>query len=589
MESDLLESTLFRSYKALQTISEDTIEKLPLVDCVLIVSVLSDTPALAGVRLRLTDHLQKQLSTSWIEKGDLYEVFAVLNALWQYNPTLITGEHLTSMVQRLITSEVSVGGPYFSNGAIAITANSQIAIFMRLVAKPLPKVDAFLADVITAGRFDDTELTSFGLLYMLATARGSQKLTQYVAQRWRQAQWQTPLRQAIALTILKDKVPSAETKTALTALCKKQHSDGFWDGESLVKKRDAKLRSRFTTTALITSVLINYQQAQVKAPFLDLQRKHRIIARSARQAFSAYAEPLRSSALAVVNQVCQADKNFEITLLPYFFARAMKTPPPLTHQQFTTLGLASIYGWMAYTIYDSFLDGEGRPAQLPVANIAMRASQSCFREALPDQDLFQHYVSNVFSAMDEANAWEVSHCRFTVQAGKVGIGRLPRYGNRAMLASRSFAHALTPMAVLAKHFVSPGSAQARLIESAFRHYLIARQLNDDMYDWLEDMQSGQATYVATAILRDMRVKPGAYHLRSLLPAMQKHFRHTTMPQICQRILWHIDMSRHKFVKSKLLRTKNDIYVLLDNLELSVRNSLDTQSKAHTFGTSRFKK
>jgi hypothetical protein len=294
--------------------------------------------------------------------------------------------------------------------------------------------------------------------------------------------------------------------------------------------------------------------------------------------FMAHPEPLRSSALTVVERVCNADENFEITLLPRFFAHALDTPAHFTNHYYKTLGLANLYLWIAYTIYDDFIDNEGKPAELPVANIALRASLDCFRLVLPNDARFQRYVSGVFAGMDEANAWEVHHCRFAIQDHNVAIAKLPRYGKCTVLAARAFAYALTPMAILA-HLPDGLPKGSRQIEIAFQHLLIARQLNDDLHDWVKDMQAGQASYVVTAILRDMRIKNGAHDLNALLPAMQRRFRRTTMPKVCRTMLCHISLSRQHFAKSRLLQNTNDIYLLLDNLELSAHHSMERRAKS----------
>jgi len=269
--------------------------------------------------------------------------------------------------------------------------------------------------------------------------------------------------------------------------------------------------------------------------------------------------------------------------LPQFFARALDSPERFTNDCYTTLGLANLCTWIAYTIYDDFIDSEGTPAELPVANIAMRASLDCFRTVLPEDAHFQRYVGEVFAGMDEANAWEVNNCRFAIQDGWVAVTELPRYGRCKVLAARAFAHALPPMAILAQHSPRHSAKKSRYIEMAFQHYLIARQLNDDLHDWIKDMQAGQASYVVTAILRDMRIENEAYDMEVLLPAMQKCFRRTTMPKICKRMLWHIDLSKQQFAKSRLLQRINDIYPLLDTLEQSAQQSLDRRAKSQALG------
>lgn len=575
MKRDLLRIATSRAIASLASTPTSKVQKIPLLECAFMLTALPATPELNGLRSQLANRLSQQLSTPlWIHAANAYDVFSVLVALWKHNPKRISGDHLASAVQRLVKNEVAVGGPYYSQGIIATPANAQIAAFMRLVAAPLPNVDAFLADVVAAKRFGDTELPIPHLLYLLASAHADPHLGQYVARHWQDNNWQTPTRMAVALTILRGVAPTNQLDRALATLCAWQLHSGLWQAEPPY--------SSFSATALIIEVLTKYQPSPSQGAPSDIKRRQHAIALAARKMFRACDEPLRSSAFAAIKHMCSADKNFEITLLPQFFADALTSHQLLSDNQRTTLGLASLYVWIAYTIYDDFLDGEAQPAKLPVANVAMRASLDCFRTILPNQNRFQRYVAQIFTAMDETNAWEVEHCRFTVEAGKVAIAKLPNYGGCGVLATRSFAHALAPIAVLARQSPDKAQVYASRVEPAFRHYLIARQLNDDLHDWLKDMQAGQASYVVTAVLRDLHIKPGTYTLSALVPAMQKRFRKTTMLRVCQRILRHTNLSKQAFIKSHLLQTTNNVYTLLDELEKSVQLSMDTHSKSQAF-------
>ncbi|HSX01984.1 MAG TPA: hypothetical protein VLI05_01575 [Candidatus Saccharimonadia bacterium] len=578
MRANVFEPAFTRSMQALATVSDSELERLSLFDCAFSLTALSRAPELAKVRQRLAQRLDQQLELAWIERGDLGEVFAVLAALWQYDAAHVTGEHLAGAVQRLICCEAAVGGPYRANGTVPVAANAQIAWFMRLVATPLPQVDAFLAKAIDSGCLKQSKQAEAGLVYLLARASDNPVLVEHVARYWQQRDWQTPQGQAVAVTLLKGAVPASRRQQALAAICQRQHASGFWAAELLLATAGAG--SRFATTALIVEALAHFRHGTVEVAQTSLQHRHDAVAQAAWQLFDVYTEPLRSSALLVAGRICGADENLEITLLPYLFAQALETPASLTGSQYTILGLANLCGWMAYTLYDDFLDHEGASVYLPIANIAMRASLDCFRIVLPDHTKFHRYVNKTFAGIDEANTWEVSHCRFVVQHERVTIMKLPRYGRRAVLAARSFGHALGPMAVLAQG--SSSSAKVHCIEVGFRHYLIARQLNDDLRDWLEDIRAGQASYVVTAILRDLHIKPGGYDLETLLPLMRRGFRRGTMPKVCRCILRHIQLSRRAFGKSQLLRSPNEIYRLLDDLEWSVQQSLDKRSKGQAF-------
>jgi len=580
MGNSQLEQALARAVTVLATAPEKEIQQLSVLDCTFMLKSLPNVDSLIAMRTMLATRLQKLVDGPWIEHGDASEVYSVLGALWKYDPASVKSDWLAGAIQRLVRSEAAVGGPYYAGATIAVAANAQIASFIRLVAQPLPNMNRFFADIIATERFEDTEFTCFGLLYLLTTACDCKGLTHYAEGNWLQnADWQTPWHQVVALAILKETVQRPKIRQALLTISQQQQADGTWIGEPLTKNTPSSRFSCLVTTALVTEALCTYlyMPAEISPAYW---RRKRQVAQAAAQLFKVHPRPLRSLALTAIKRVCKADENFEITLLPHFFAHALDSQQRPTSAHCTNLGLANLCTWIAYTIYDDFIDSEGAPAELPVANVAMRASLDCFRAVLPEDVHFQRYVAQVFAGMDEANAWELTNCRFAVHGGSVTITELPKYGRCTVLATRAFAHALTPMAILAQH--TPCSVkQSRHIETAFQHYLIARQLNDDLHDWVKDMQVGQASYVVTAILRDMRIDNEVYDLGVLLPAMQKCFRRTTLPKVCQRLLWHITLSRQQFAKSRLLQKQNDIYLLLDNLEQSAQQSLDKHAKCQT--------
>jgi hypothetical protein len=324
-------------------------------------------------------------------------------------------------------------------------------------------------------------------------------------------------------------------------------------------------------------VLSDYLRSFEDKP-VAIQDRHQKVAEAAKRRFDDFDEPLKTSASEVIDKVCLIDKRSEITLLAYRFARALAGEVYLDDRQYTLLGVANVYVWASYTIYDDFLDDEGDPAKLPAANCTMRSSIDCLEDALPDDGNFHHYVAEVFNKMDEANAWEIENCRFSVEGDSITIGRLPKYGKCAFLAQRSFAHILGPMAVLERY--SRGTcAKKRSIESAFRHYLIARQMSDDMHDWYDDMQAGQISYVVAAILRDLQIQPGVYRLSELLPSMQKQFRRSTMKHVCKTALCHASKAREGLKKAEVRQIPGGVHSILNGLEATLRHTLDKHAKA----------
>ncbi len=491
----------------------------------------------------LVKRLCEQLTPTWINEGDLFEVFLTLEALWKHDPLHVSGEHLAQAIQRLVQSEIQVGGPYISGGFTDIAANLQIASFVQKIAKPLPGLNAFFDQIISTKQFKDAALHSPYILDLFVT--------------------------------LYDR-PALKPQQKLLTICKHQLPTGFWPAKVLLHGQSA---SCVATTALTVKSLIACQIDKTPGNIpSDVRQQHKLVVEATQQLFNTHAEPLRQSALSAIDKICHVQKTFEITLLSYFFTRGLKLPTSLTDQQIALLGAANVCGWVAYDIYDDFLDDEGTASQLPLANVMMRASLDCFRSALPGNPAFERYVANVFNEMDQANAREANNCRFMVRGDTITIDQLPVYGRRSRIAAQSFAHALGPMAILAEQG-GITRQQTRYIESAFRNYLIARQLSDDLHDWMGDIQAGQASYVVVAILRDLHLRSGAYALPILLPRMQKQFRRTTMPQICLVALRHIDQAKQDFIKSDLLQPTNGIDALIDELELSLRRSFDQHAKA----------
>jgi len=578
MDNRSIQTALTQAIRALNSISEDEIRELPLLDHSLILGTLPDMAPLANVRKQLAGRLRRRLDAAPMETSNIYELFLMLVALWKYNPEYISSEQFASAIERLIKAEASVGGPYYSGDTISIEANILIAIFMRHAVRPLPNLETFLDKIIALEHFEDTRFTSPILVYLLAEAVNGKKLGHYIAHQWQQGRWQTAERQAVALSILRNDTPASEINQALLHICQQQKNNGFWQGESLIRTAGGQSSAHIASTALVVKVLNDCLPSSTKSPVSGWQKKRRSVNKAAKKLYDNYTEPLRSSAQTIIDQVCAADKNFEVTLLPCLFANALKDPVALSDQQYTALCLASVYAWTAYTIYDDFLDSEGTPVRLPVANSLLRLSLDYFGRVLPAQPRFQQYVAAAFNEMDEANAWELRHCRITVQNGQFHISRLPRYGKRAQLAARSCAYTVIPRAILLQHPRANLRAM-RHIEAGFRNYLIVRQLADDMEDWQADIKAGRTSYVVATILREMRIKPNVYRQSELLGAMQKQFRQTTMSHICRCALRHIEKARHHFAGSQLLRKTNAIYEMLDTLELSLYQSLDTQEKA----------
>ncbi|MEJ0073396.1 MAG: hypothetical protein WDN27_04950 [Candidatus Saccharibacteria bacterium] len=294
---------------------------------------------------------------------------------------------------------------------------------------------------------------------------------------------------------------------------------------------------------------------------------------------------LRAATSQLLDKLAASDSGPEIIALPQRFNRSLVKPlePGSRSENFlNNLSVANINGWLAYVIYDDFLDGTGKPSLLPAANAAARRSFDGFLEAIADDQAFRSLVRETFDAIDGANAWEQAHCRFERNSGRLLVGALPDYGRLSKLAERSMGHTLAPLAVLVATGSRPGEKPFKSVQAALSHYLIARQLNDDLHDWQQDLENGHVSYVVGRIISDLGLRPDGHDVRDLLPKARRQFWHETLPALCRTVREQIRLGRQALDTSGLLVQNNVIALLLDGFEQVIDETLDSQHQAISF-------
>jgi hypothetical protein len=540
---------------------------------------------------------------------DLDDTFCALIGLLAYNPSLVDEAALAKIVKLLLATETATGGPYrtwlvpptapkvWLDSDLAV--NSNIAYFLSLVSKPLPNLNHLMGRAVI-----DNELLSayypspHPLAYYLARAyQGPQraKLTKLVRQLLHNPK-ATALERALCLTALMKLGENQRLDSGLASLLALQQPDGCWPAAAFCidPARDGQPYyhgAPVLTTAFALETLRLYLDKQAKPAKTKPTIKRRSgqtlqtkILNLAEWQCQSLAPELRDGTLKQLNRVAAGANGPEIMLLPYRFNQTLAKPLAAAADNFfAALGLANLYGWLAYSIYDDFLDDEGKPAMLPLANVAMRNSLSCFAAALPGDQAFLTLVRQTFDKIDGANAWELANCRWACQGGQVLANQLlPDYGDLSKLAERSLGHSLTPLAVLLARGFQPDSQAHQQVQQALAHYLIARQLNDDAHDWQDDIRAGQITYVVGTILSGLNLEPGKHALDKLLPKMQQQFWHHSLPLVCEEMRRQANLSRQAMLRSSILEPTNVISSLLDAIDKSIDDTLAKQTQARGF-------
>lgn len=592
----------------------------------IILSALSciNLPASVKIRNRLAAWLSTQRMPDWSfanpaaidraeQKPDLNLTFCALAALHLHNPSLVTQEGLAGAVKLLLSAEAQVGGPYFQSpefsqdnqtaAQIDLATNCNIAYFLKMTARPLPNLNKLMERAIVEREFDRLD---FSDIYFLARAySGVQQktLALQIAKLRKNSWWGSPLRSALAMTSLAQAQATNSTKTAANRLLKLQNANGSWPAEAFLAKATpdkAKLHhnSACLTTALLLEALALHSKAaqpnsertnpaiqpkpnQNKATEAELL--HRRIATAARDELRHLDPSLRSQSQKILQRIYKADKEREITLLPHLFNRSLKHPLRQNAPELLTrLGLANMYVWAAYTAYDDLMDGESDASLLPAANMALRRTLRHLWLALPENRHFQQLVTEVFDIMDSANSQEITYYRLKITDGQIHLGNMPKRPDRMGLAGRSLAHALTPIAILAAAGINASGSRAVQIRRSIEHYLAARQMNDDLHDWEQDIRTGIASSAAVSILRELDLQPGKYELTSLIKAMRHQFWQHTLTAACDQIRRHAVLARRAATASQLLKQENIITDLASKIERSAERTLSKHRQARQF-------
>lgn len=589
----------------------------------LMLTSLSHVPGATDICNKLATFLQKQRSEDWSFNywsksaperktmpypDDLDDTFCALIGLYSHDPQIITPAVLATMVKLLLATETNVGGPYrtwlvgqkenprWQDVDLAVNAN--VAYFVSLVSGPLPNLQKLFASAITTHQYNSPYYPSvYPVWYYLArSVTGPERTTlaQHISQHANENELQTPMDVALlANSLLQLQPDHKQIPHLIRSLRTTQLPDGSWSAAAFCidparYKQQHFHGSPVLTTAFVLEALARYEQSLPKPtkprqhPKRERQLQQRII-QLAHQQIQRLGPNSKKPTLRMLQALVASDITHEITLLPYYFAQSLAQPDPSPpdEQFFVWLGLANVYGWMAYSIYDDFLDDEGRPNQLSTANFALRQSLVSFQTALPS-DVFYDKVIQTFNTIDEANSWEVTYCRFTVKSGVITICELPAYGRRQKLAERSLGHCLTPLAVLLAHGYSLRDPAVMAFEQAFQQYLIARQLNDDAHDWKEDIERGHITYVAATLLKDTGLTTGQHKLAKILPQLEAQFWHTTLPSICETMQQHVTKGQKLLRQSGLVSEDSILAKLFTGLERSIAETLQKQADSLEF-------
>lgn len=576
------------------------------------------------VKARIVDFLIDQKSSAWsfnywdrqsVEYAsrpypdDLDDTFVALAALYSVQPELFKPAVQAAIAKLLISTEMQEGGPYrtwLTDSTdqvwhdVDVVVNTNIGHFLSLQQIELPSTTSLVEAAITGNALESPFYPNvYPLVYFMARwyrGRHQRLLQEKLLARKNGSAWQHPQRTALAITsLLKLGYSTDRLKPAVDYLLHLQQPDGSWEAEAFcidpsIEGKVYYAHSRALSTALCMEALTLYEEQLTdtvnKQPETNKQQRfYKVIVQAAAQRIHDIQQiELKQGLGTILERITAQDTDAQIIMLPLVVARAFKLKP--ASEVIQQLATCSLWGWMAYSTYDDFLDGEGEASLLPAANTCLRYLVEHLSTTLPTNKAFHTEVEAIMNRLDAANAWELVNCRGQLKGHILHLKHIPDYGDYWQLADRSIGHVISALGVLYAEGTTSDASSLTALHEFMKHYLIARQLNDDAHDWYEDLLAGHVNAVGAMLLRSKYpvIPDGGLKIDIVAkkPILEQLLWEEIIDQACSDIKQHIDLARSALQKPGLDVDVNVFETFLLPLEVASELALQKRNEALEF-------
>lgn len=536
---------------------------------------------------------------------DLDDTCCALSALYMAAPEIITGEVFAALTQVLTALEVHEGGPYrtwlVGDSSpdvwkdVDLVVNANIAFCLKQQDIVLPRLTRLFGEAVKRKQLHSPYYpTVFPIIYFLSRAvthkKHKQILLQYIGLQHPQSAVDNAL-----LCLAREELDdgSFDTTANIEHIVANQQSDGSWlpttfyTGVNPTGKTRMYAGSAALSTALCILVIDRWRghqhQSAVKKQLSPIAHKLQTkVLQLVQRRFRQLGPTLQIQANRYLEQIVRSDSDYQIRLLPYFFTHAYGSKLNVSESTLVALGAANVFGWLAYTIYDNFLDEEATLSSLPLANVSLRELTILFHRVLPENSGFDVEFGRIMDQLEEVNTWEVTHCRLSLQT-KLDHLVVPDFGNLHVLADRSFGHALGPLALMMASGYTADAPEMEKLRSFFTHLLIARQLNDDAHDWWFDLSRGQINAIGgMVIVRSKQMYPSYRITPRLKNKLHQIFWQDLAEDVCTLIESHTSKARRALESCTFLQDVSLFESIVDKQDSVVRTTRRERQNALLF-------
>lgn len=580
--------------------------------------------SLESVKKQLVNFLTEQKSGAWSfnywdrqsneyktkpHPDDLDDTFCALAALQSEQPDIFTPSALASIAKLLIAAEKQEGGPYktwlttspnLDWHDVDVAVNANIGNFLARQDVELPSVMGLIETAIAKNQLKSPYYPNiYSHIYFIARwyqGEYQERLISMLLTRKKGAAWQSAQRTAMAITsLLKLGYDYRQLASSVEYLFHLQQPDGSWETEAFCVDPSVEngVRygcSRALSTALCLEAITLYEErarvsrAVSKSKTASSQFYRSVMTSVEKCINRVERTELKEGLRKILAQIKTQDADSQIVLLPQIVAQSFEYD--ISSQVLGRLARISLWGWMAYTTYDDFLDGEGEVRLLPAANVCLRYLVEELITVLPESVAFHKEADHVMERLDAANAWELVNCRGQVSGHILHIEQIPDYGDYWQLADRSLGHTISALGVIYASDTLTKAPVLKALRDFMYHYLIARQLNDDAHDWYDDLLQGHINAVSAVLLRSMHpvVPKGGLKIDVVAKkaALQKLLWEEVIDYVCEDIEHHIGLAREALQEHGLAVNTETFEKLLQPIEKASTLALAKRNEALEF-------
>jgi len=352
-------------------------------------------------------------------------------------------------------------------------------------------------------------------------------------------------------------------------------SSDFLDERELARlmRHDGKLRNAVSGTER----KVRYSATEKKV--LDAVR------RALKKRLKDFPRGFTENAQAVVERTIRRNTDKQMSLMPLYVREALgKKGKHFSDESLAELGLANVFFWTAFIIYDDFWDEDeaAEPKLLPIANMFAR-HYVCFFETMSGFGGFFHKLMDL---LDAANEWEMLWCRLHCEGSRIFIpDELPDYGDFMIKFHPAAGHVLGPVSMFGEFGYGPDSAESSALIEYFRQYLVSMQLNDDAHDWKEDLRRGHISTAIALLLqawKEEHPERGEVDLEEDMPELERLFWFRVLEPLCESVLACTERSRAALHSLHFLENIVPLERFITENERIAREALEEQKRSVEF-------